>query len=139
MTYVCRCPENVKFSPLSTKHLDEIYSSWVTNGGYTFEDLKMWYELDKKYAIGIFCKITGALLSRCLLSYAGWISVLQTVESVRGKGYAKLLLKKVSKMMAEDSVEPLIYTRDGNETAWAVIRGTNFKHTHDFFTLVCKQ
>jgi len=109
-----------------------MHETWVGKDDYTIELLRKWYELDKKNAIGIFCKTTGALLSSCLRSYAGWIVALQTVESARRKGYGKLLLKKISKNIAQDSVEPGPFTSDWHITAQRIFHNIAFEKIYDY-------
>jgi len=113
--------------------LDAIHEMWgVRKNDYTIDVLRDWYNVDKKYAFGIFCKTTGAPLSNCMrLSYSGWIGVLQTAESARGKGYAKLLVKKIAKLLAEDSIEPCIDTPEFNKASLAVFRSVGFEHIYD--------
>lgn len=116
-----------------------MYKTWAGNEDFTIEILKEWYKLDEKNAIGIFCTKTGARLSNCLRSYAGWIVALQTVESARNRGYAKLLLKEICKSIARESVEPCIFTSDWHETAQEIFRKVGFKKTYDYTTFCITQ
>lgn len=111
---------------LKKEHLKDIYDVWVLKDTHTMEELENCLELNNESAVGIFCKQTGRLLCRCLRSHNGAISALQTIEEARGKGYAKLLLKYVSKKLAELSIVPYTYTVDFNETAMKTIAGAGF-------------
>jgi len=96
------------------------------------EDLINMYKLDKKHAIGLFCKRTGALLARCLLFHGGWITALRTVESDDGNDYIELLLKRVSKMLAEESIMPCTLTTNFNVVFPDIFRDIGFEYIHDY-------
>lgn len=111
---------------LRREHLKEIYDVWVMKETHNIEELENCLELSNEFAIGVFCKQTGRLLCRCLQSHNGAISALQTIEGARGKGYAKLLLKHVSKKLAESSIAPHAFVADSNEISMKIIAGVGF-------------
>lgn len=111
---------------MKKEHLKDIYEVWVSNDTHTIEELENCLELNNDFAVGVFSKQTGRLLSRCLRSHCGAISALQTIEEARGKGYAKLLLKHVSKKLAELSIVPFTYVADFNEISMKTIAGAGF-------------
>ena len=102
---------------------------------YTVDTLKDWYEVDKKYAVALFSRTTGEVLSSCLRSYNGGFAAVQTPPSARGKGYGSLLVKKVCKMLAEDSIQPYYETAEHNAAGRALVRKVGFEYAFDCYSL----
>lgn len=119
-------PSDVEIKPLRKENLKEIYKAWIMQHVHNLEELENSFELENEYAMGIFCKKTGRLLCRCMRSHNGIICALQTIEEARGKGYAKLLVKHISKKLADHSIIPYSCTRDFNEASIKVFLGTGY-------------
>ncbi len=94
---------------------------------FTKEHLQDCLCSDDRFAFGIFEKQTNELLSRCMRSN-GDITALQTVQKARGKGYAKLLIKKVSKTLAELSIQPFAYADLSNKSSISVFHSVGYKN-----------
>mgnify|MGYP003729742883 CR=1 FL=1 len=74
-----------------------------------------------------------------MLSPGGLLVALVTIESARRKGYAKLVMKKVCKMLAEDSIEPFTSVSNENIPSLAVMRSIGFSNIYDCDVFHCKK
>lgn len=121
-------PVDVEVKPLEERHLRDIpeMSGQIVQSIFNLVEYENRLELNHEFALGLFCKNTGRLLSRCMRSHEGMIVSLQTMEEDRKKGFAKLLLKHVSKKFAEHAHTPFLFTDDHNEKGIRAAQGAGF-------------
>lgn len=106
------------------------------NDTYTIENLKNCLELYKESAIGVFSKSNNSLLSRCLQHHFAPIAAVQTVEEARRKGYAKLLVKYATRMLAQHSIEPFTTIADFNKISLSLFLSVGYKKQHDLHVFI---
>ncbi len=102
---------------------------------FTIEHLLDCLQSDEAFAVGIFDKETNELLSRCMRSSNGDIMALQTIPQARGKGYAKLLIQKVSKNLAELSIQPFAHANCANKFSILAFHAVGYKYLGDAVTV----
>uniref|UniRef100_A0A2H1VJT3 SFRICE_001209 n=1 Tax=Spodoptera frugiperda TaxID=7108 RepID=A0A2H1VJT3_SPOFR len=108
-----RLPDGVTFKHLTTEHLNLIDSTWPYN--YPSSDTYFEFLINLKYGYGLY--LNNDLISWVLISEAGTLLHLYTVEEHRRKGYAEVLLKMVSNDLLKDGRVVIAYCVPDNYNA----------------------
>ncbi|XP_065207068.1 uncharacterized protein LOC135836269 [Planococcus citri] len=129
--YDISCPDNVYVKKLTTEdNVDLIYERWTNKVIHTKEDIINIIELS--FAYGIFSKSDNELLAWVMLSHYGAIGTLYTMEHARKCGYAKILIKIISKELVQEMIP--IYTAIvvKNITSISLFQSIGFKQVGNF-------
>lgn len=101
------------FKHLTTEHLNLIDSTWPYN--YPSSDTYFEFLINLNYGYGLY--LNNDLISWVLISEAGTLLHLYTVEEHRRKGYAEVLLKMVSNDLLKDGRVVIAYCVPDNYNA----------------------
>lgn len=119
---VSNVPENVLIAPLkitNSKTISEIYP-------HNYNGMIPYVEniIELNGGFGLFSKSTGKLLSWALRNEHGGIGTLQTIESEMRKGYGKIVVKALTRQIA-----------DSNDDVNVFILKDNFRSQNLFLSL----
>lgn len=110
---------------LTKKHADTIFDLWPLQDVHTREDVVNSIEMSISY--GLFDNDTHELLAWVLQTHYGALGTLYTKESVRRNGYAKILVMLMSKMLAEDIIQPYALIVESNTKSLALFHSLGYK------------
>ncbi|KAF9424730.1 hypothetical protein HW555_000031 [Spodoptera exigua] len=108
-----RLPDGVIFKHLTTEHVNLIDSTWPYR--YPSSDAYFEFLIKLKYGYGLY--MNNSLITWVLVSEAGTLLHLYTVEEHRRKGYAEVLLKLVSNALLADGRVVIAYCVPDNHNA----------------------
>ncbi|XP_074037421.1 uncharacterized protein isoform X2 [Leptinotarsa decemlineata] len=99
------CPDDVKFEKIELSHIQTAKSVWF------FDDYNRSYEyvcslIEHNGGVGLFLKSTNELVAWILKSALGELGLLHTLEKYRGRGFAEILVKELSRQIAQEGDEP---------------------------------
>lgn len=130
---------DVVIKQLTEQHLEQVYQSWHMQHIHTISEVYDSFQLNREFALGVFCKKTDGLLGWCLRATYGGIGFLHIKDEARGKGYAQLLTRQITKKMVEFSVEPFALIRNPNETSIRIFTAVGFTSVSQLTRLlICK-
>ncbi|KAJ8924213.1 hypothetical protein NQ315_007004 [Exocentrus adspersus] len=93
------CPEEVYIKKLDTTHADLVNSLWPHRYENSEKLISLLIEMNGGY--GLFSKSSDELVCWVILSMMGQLTMLQTLEAFKRKGYASVILKYASKELAK--------------------------------------
>lgn len=139
---VFRCPDKVYTKELDPLDLKVIKNNWP----YTFPeaDLKILDHLKLQKGFGVYLKKTNQMVSwvapsclgmcYCLYSgpklhyrITGQMTALQTLENHTGKGYGTLVVKEMTKYLAESGFDSCATVSPGNVAPEAIFQKLGFE------------
>lgn len=111
-------------------NVDLIYDLWTNKVIHTKEDIIN--IISKSFAYGLLSKSNNELLAWVMLSHYGAIGTLYTLESARKRGFAKILVKKISKELAREMIPPYTTIVEKNITSISLFRSLGFNQITRF-------
>ncbi len=133
-----RYPSDVYVARLSINELDYIYDHWPHHDVYTKDDIQ--YPIERSASFGLFKKDTGELMAWVMQAHYGAIGLLYTKESVRRRGYAKILVKLIAQEFAKMSIQPYAMIMASNVKSISLFHSIGFRYiTPMKYIMVCKK
>lgn len=97
------------------------------------------YAIDS-LSFGVFSKKSDELLAWVMQTHYGAIGMLYTIESARGNGYAKLLVKIMSKELAKLMIHPYALIMESNTKSLSLFHSVGFRQiTRMKYIIVSKE
>lgn len=126
MLLIFRCPEGYELRQLEECHTDQIDSLWTKK----FQDSRTYLALfiNLSGGWGLFKKSNDQLVSWALRMALGHIGIVQTLEEHQKKGFASLVIKKLSKTIASDDENPIAFVPIGHETSQLFFEKLGFQN-----------
>lgn len=124
MTYF-RCPDDVYISKLNTSHASIINDLWPHKYNGSEKYIETFIAINGGY--GIFLENNHQLVSWILINHLGILGALQTVQNYKRRGYGAIMIKMLSKHMAEEGYTPMALILNSNQTSGALFRLLGFK------------
>nr|XP_023017122.1 uncharacterized protein LOC111506319 [Leptinotarsa decemlineata] len=99
------CPEDMKLGDVEPRHSKKIHSGW------SFKKYPQSYEfvcslIENNGGVGLFLKSTDELVAWVLKSGLGELGLLHTSEKYRSSGFASIVMKQLSKQIAQEGQDP---------------------------------
>ncbi|XP_033229597.1 uncharacterized protein LOC117181135 [Belonocnema kinseyi] len=82
---------------------------------------------------GLFSRENNELLSWALQSELGALSIVQTIEKCKRKGYAKVVVNAFAKELAENGVDSFLYIIRENLVSETMFKSLNWKLNHRYY------
>ncbi|XP_060871160.1 uncharacterized protein LOC132945435 isoform X3 [Metopolophium dirhodum] len=121
-------PDDVFIDQLSVDHIDFIYSLWTHSDVYPKSDL--WDTVRFNIGLGVFSRLNGELLAWVMCGSYGGLSTLMVQPDYRGRGFGKLILLAVTKVMGESGVSPYGLINEKNKVSLGLFKNVGYvKHS----------
>ncbi|XP_033345642.1 uncharacterized protein LOC117231364 [Bombus vosnesenskii] len=122
-------PNECYIKPLDKSNIPLIHSVWphrdVENPQLSLKYLSTLVEMNG--GIGLYLKEDDSLVSWCMQNDWHGLSIVQTVEEHRGKGYAKIVVNMLSKKFAEQGISTVLFIVKGNTTSENMFKKLGWK------------
>ncbi|XP_043466018.1 uncharacterized protein LOC122500920 isoform X1 [Leptopilina heterotoma] len=129
-----RIPEDCYLKELDETHVPLIHSVWPLRSTFdeklTYQHVLKMIQFNK--GLGLFSKSTNQLLSWASQSEFGAISFVQTVESCRRRGYAKIVANSLANKLAIEGTDSFVFINDQNHNSEIMFKSWNFKHVQGY-------
>ncbi|KAG5896306.1 hypothetical protein JTB14_008862 [Gonioctena quinquepunctata] len=99
-----KCPDHLRLSKLQVTDSNLMNSTWA--GRFPGSEEYIATLIEKIGGYGLYLKSTNELVAWVVKKGLGEIGLLQTVDQQKKKGLASILLRKISKEIAEDGDDP---------------------------------
>lgn len=110
ITYTC--PPEVYLGPLKGEQGEFIDSFWPHRGGNSVEVTT--FMIEKNGGIGLYLKESNDLIAWCLIWAHLGPGQLCVTDQHKRKGYGSLVVKAITKSLADKGVQPLLYIKNDN-------------------------
>ncbi|CAI6349281.1 unnamed protein product [Macrosiphum euphorbiae] len=121
-------PEDVFIDQLGVDHIDFIYSLWSHSDVYPKSDL--WDTVRLNIGLGVFNRHNGELLAWAMCGSYGGLSTLIVQPDYRGRGFGKLIVLAVTKVMGENGVSPHALINEKNKVSLGLFKNVGYvKHS----------
>ncbi|KAJ8924215.1 hypothetical protein NQ315_007006 [Exocentrus adspersus] len=135
LKYETQCPEQIYIKKLDKTHSDLINSLWPHRYENSEKHISLLIEMNGGY--GLFSKSNNQLVSWVVISMLGQLTMLQTLESHKRKGYASILLRHASKELGKKGFSAFGTVVVGNAPSVAMFEKAGFKNmgiaTYSYF------
>nr|XP_023028859.1 uncharacterized protein LOC111517035 [Leptinotarsa decemlineata] len=127
MLFNIECPEDMKLGEIELRHSKKIHSGW------SFKEYPQSYEfvcslIDNNGGVGLFLKSTDELVAWVLKSALGELGLLHTSEKYRSKGFASIVMKQLSRQIAQEGEDPVTSILLTNEASKKLVKKLGFKN-----------
>lgn len=130
LNYFCfihRVPLEVFIGQLNVDHIDFIYSLWAHSDVYPKSEL--WDTIRLNVGLGVFSRDNGELLAWAMCSSYGGLSTLIVQPDYRGRGFGKLIVLAVTKVMGEMGISPHALINEKNAVSLSLFKNVGYvKH-----------
>ncbi|KAJ8924214.1 hypothetical protein NQ315_007005 [Exocentrus adspersus] len=126
LKFQIQCPEEVYIKHLDTTHADFVNSLWLGRYENAEKLLSLLIEMNGGY--GLFLKSNDQLVSWVLLSMMGQLTILQTLDGYKRKGYASVLVKYISVELAKKGYNAFGAVFAENVASVAMFEKLGFKY-----------
>ncbi|CAI6349926.1 unnamed protein product [Macrosiphum euphorbiae] len=117
-------PEDVFIDKLSLDHIDFIYSLWKFNDIYPKSDL--WDTVRLNIGLGVFNRHNRELLAWAMCgSYRG-LGTLEVHPDYRGRGFGKLIVLAITKVMGENGISPHAIIFEENKVSLGLFENVGY-------------
>ncbi|KAG5896305.1 hypothetical protein JTB14_008861 [Gonioctena quinquepunctata] len=126
MNFQTTCPDPLKLSKLQVTDSNLMNSIWA----HTFPGSEEFVAtlIEKYGGYGLYLKSTNELVAWVVKKGLGEMGLLQTVDHQKKKGLASILLKKMSKEIAEDGDDPTIIVVATNTPSRTLMEKLHFEN-----------
>nr|XP_018897945.1 PREDICTED: uncharacterized protein LOC109031083 [Bemisia tabaci] len=109
------CPSSVRLERLTTKQVDYLDRYWP----HKFEGSKEYLHtlLQRNLSMGVFQPFAKHPVAWAVCSHSSAITMLFTLETHRGKGYARLLCTAIARKLGEMDIDPRATVLDDNQAS----------------------
>ncbi|XP_074042902.1 uncharacterized protein [Leptinotarsa decemlineata] len=121
-----KCPNHLEIRRLEISQADFMNSIWPHRSPGSEKYVTSLIETCGGY--GLFIKSTNELVSWILKKKLGEIGLLQTVDHHKRKGFGSIILKKMSKEVAEDGENPTGIVSVSNEASIKLLEKEHFEN-----------
>ncbi|XP_018560923.1 uncharacterized protein LOC108903289 [Anoplophora glabripennis] len=104
LKFETKCPPEVYIKKLDTSHAELVNSEWPHRYKDSVKFVSLLIEMNEGY--GLFLKSNDEMVSWALLSMLGQLTMVQTVDCHKKKGYGSLMVKYLSKIIANKGYSP---------------------------------
>lgn len=123
-----RVPDDVFIDQLNVDHIDFIYSFWTHSDVYPKSDL--WDTIKLNVGLGVFSRNNGELLAWAMCGSYGGLSTLIVQPNYRGRGFGKLVVLAVTKIMGESGISPHALINEKNNVSLSLFKNVGYvKHS----------
>jgi len=119
-----RIPEDVFIDKLSVDHIDFIYSLWNNSDIYPKSDL--WDTVRLNIGLGVFNRHNRELLAWAMCGSYGGLNTLEVHPDYRGRGFGKLIVLAVTKVMGENGVSPHALISEKNKVSLGLFENVGY-------------
>lgn len=88
--------------------------------------------------IGLFSKNGNKLVSWALHSEWGGLGNVQTLDEYKRRGFAKIVVNALSKILAEEGLDTILFVVVGNESSEKLFISLNWKRVNSEMYIVMK-
>lgn len=126
-------PDDCYLMELNETHVPLMHSVWPHRDEENPESTTRQVLAMVKYngGLGLFSKETNDLLSWAVQSETGAISLVQTIERCKRKGYAKLIINAYAKELAIKGMDSFVFIVHKNLVSKSIFKSLNFDLVHE--------
>lgn len=118
------CPPDVYIKKLESTHAELANAEWPHNYKNSVKFVSLLIEMNDGY--GLFLKSNDELVSWALLSMLGQLALVQTVDAHKKKGYASLMVKYLSRIIAIKGYSPFGTVLEENKVSMSMFDKLGF-------------
>jgi len=105
-------------------HIDFIYSLWTHSDVYPKSDL--WDTVRLNIGLGVFNRRNRELLAWAMCGSYGGLSTLEVHPDYRGRGFGKLIVLAITKVMGENGVSPHAIICEENQVSLGLFENVGY-------------
>ncbi|XP_051172663.1 uncharacterized protein LOC127288980 [Leptopilina boulardi] len=126
-------PDDCYLKELDDTHIPLIHSVWPHRNEENPELSTRHVMAMVKFngGLGLFSKDTNELLSWAVQSELGAISLVQTIDRCKRRGYAKIVTNAIAKELAMKEIDSFLFIVKGNIPSESMFSSLNWKHLHE--------
>ncbi|XP_043466056.1 uncharacterized protein LOC122500945 [Leptopilina heterotoma] len=125
-------PEDCYLKELDESHVHVMHSVWPhrneENPELTTRQILAMVQFNG--GIGLFSKETDQLLSWATQSEIGAISLVQTIDRCKRRGYGKVVTNAFAKVLSSKNIDSFVFIVKGNLPSESMFSSLNWKHVH---------
>ena len=122
-------PDDITIRPLKIEDIDSIYDVWPQKDVWTVDEII--YAIQCNVSFGLFTKNTNDIRAWVMFAHYGGVRMLYTKEDFRRLGYARLLVKLITKELAKIGVTPSAAIMAINAKSLALFNGLGYEKVTD--------